>query len=140
MNEPESIYKELFNGTDISGWLPSRISDDSLLDEYRLKRSSNINIGRGILDPIDLDSIRINVSDVYISLSDVAPFVLRQKDALPETERQNLTILLNADSSVSKKFLSKVVNQVNNADSTLKIYQATFDYQVNKVYYRKINQ
>jgi hypothetical protein len=133
-----AIYKELFNGTEIIGRLPNRKKGDVMLDVIR-SLITNINIGKGKYDPVDSDSIRINVWDAYISLSDVTSLVLRQKDALPETWRQNLIICLNADSSVNNSFLLSIRDEVLKADSVLRIYRATFDYPAEKIYYRSLN-
>ena len=133
IDDQKSFYDELFNRTGIIARLPVSNAGDSILN---LKRTlvANLNIGKGKFDPVNSDSIKINVWDAYLPLVEVPKFVSRQKDALPETDRLNLKIVINADSSVSKEFLNQVVSQINKVDSTLKIYQSTFDYKTNKLY------
>lgn len=130
------IYKELFNQTGIIGSLPSANSKDSILI-FRLYQTTNINIGHGVDDPIDFDSVRISVNDVYISLKDIPVFVARSRDNLPEMERSDFTIFLNADSLVKDEFMQKIIRQIKVADSTLKIFQSTYNYGKNQVYYRR---
>jgi hypothetical protein len=137
VDDKNIVYEELFNGTNLNANLPST---DELDDTHNIKQPliANINIGRGRFDPVDFDSIRINVQDVYIDLLDIPYFVSQAKDRIAESQMQDFVIAINSDSSVEKSFIKKVINQINNADSAIRIYKSYFNYSNNQIAYKRV--
>ena len=132
-----TMLRELFNGTSLVAQLPST---NKLTDTLNVKRSliANINIGRGKFDLIDFDSVRINVDDVFLDLLDISYFISNAKEKFPEPQRQDFSIVINADSTVVKNFLEKVICQIIHTDSTLRIYQSYFNYTSNQIIFKNV--
>lgn len=138
IKEPESFYRELFNKTSLEVNLPNHNHDDTI---FSIKKyfATNLVIGKSKVDPLSFDSIRTNIwGGSYLKLEDISVVISRGRDNLPINERNNFTILLNADSLVKDGFIQKIIGQINAADSAIRIYRSTFDYMNNKVYYRPI--
>jgi len=70
---------------------------------------------------------RIEAGGQLISLEDVVPFILKEKDKLPAYNRDQIIIILKADEEVPMGLLTDVQQELRKANARKVVYAATWN-------------
>jgi len=104
-----------------------RKTDESL--KYMEQKSMVSQITIGI--PKDLGKFgaepRIEAGGQLITLADVVPFILKEKDKLPTYSRDQIIIILKADEEVPMGLLTDVQQELRKANARKIVYAASWN-------------
>jgi hypothetical protein len=86
---------------------------------------------------INLDSIAIQVDDIFIEIEDIPKWLNGQKDLLPEAMRDSLRVMVVADRDVPEKFLKHLGQALKENCTSKLIGRVYIDWTLRKLHYRK---
>lgn len=131
LNQP-TLYKELFCNAAFAVRLPTKNEECSLSD-FRLRSNLIIGYPKGMTR----DSVYINVDDAFIELKEVPRFVREELSMLDEQDRNKLTVMLVADSTVQEEFLRSLVTEIRK-EPLVNIRRVFYNYQTQQICFEKI--
>lgn len=75
------------------------------------------------------EGTKIQTNDVFIDVDDIARFVNREKDALDEVERDQITMSLKVDEEVKMGVISDVQEELRNSNARKVLYSTPPDIE-----------
>jgi hypothetical protein len=131
LNQP-TLYKELFCNAAFAVRLPAK-NEECSQSGFRLRSHLIIGYPEGMTR----DSVYINVDDVFIELKEVPRFVREELSMLDEQDRNNLTVMLVADSTVQEEFLRSLVTRIRK-EPQVNIRRVFYNYKTQQICFEKI--